>query len=194
MHKSLSLIILIVCAALWSCNTKSGKAVHPLEVVTEVAIERYTGTWHEIARYPNRFQKDCAATTATYILQQDGTLKVINRCRKGSPDGPEKSVTGKAWIVDAAVPAKLKVSFVPVIGRWLFAGDYWIIQLDPDYHYAVVGHPERKYLWILSRTAVMDDETFNMIVRRLEQQGYDPGRLIKSALQEPSRNEGITDG
>lgn len=146
-----------------------------LTVVPHVDARRYAGTWHEIARYPNSFQKDCVCTTATYTLLEDGTLKVVNRCRAGSPDGKERSITGKAWVVDATTNAKLKVRFF-----WPFAGKYWIIQLADDYSYAVVGHPERTRLWILSRTPAMDEQTYAAILARLQQQGYEPGRLIKS--------------
>ena len=158
---------------LLACAKPSGP---PLEVVPSVDLKRYMGTWYEIARFPHRFQKECFASTATYTLQSDGTVRVKNECRKGSPDGEEKSVTGTAWVVDPMTNAKLKVRFF-----WPFSGDYWIIDLGREYEYAVVGHPSRKYLWVLSRSPQMDDATYEGILERLKKQQYDTGRLIKAA-------------
>ena len=146
-----------------------------LAVVPSVEIDRYLGTWYEIARYPNRFQKECVAVTADYSLRDDGKIRVLNACRKGSPDGPIKRIEGKAWVVDKETNAKLRVQFF-----WPFWGAYWIIDLGKDYEYAVVGHPKRKYLWILSRTPEMSPELYQAIVERLIEQGYDPGRLETS--------------
>ena len=120
----------------------------PLAVVPQVELGRYMGTWYEIASYPTWFQKGCAGSTATYALRPDGAVDVLNRCRKG---GELDSAHGTAWAPDPSVPAKLKVRFF-----WPFSGDYWIIELGPEYEYAVVGHPSREYLWILSRTPRME--------------------------------------
>jgi apolipoprotein D and lipocalin family protein len=147
----------------------------PLEVVPTVDLNRYAGTWYEIARYPHRFQKDCAASKATYRVQADGTVRVKNECRKGTLDGEPKSVEGKAWVVDPATNAKLKVRFF-----WPFSGDYWIIDLGTDYDYAAVGHPSRKYLWVLSRTPQMDDAVYAGILDRLRKQHYDTERLVRA--------------
>ena len=146
----------------------------PLEVVPSVNIEKYMGTWYEIARYPNKFQKDnCVATHVEYSLRPDGKVKVRNSCHRGSVDGKEVSIEGKAWSVDKETNAKLKVQFF-----WPFRGDYWVIQLDKDYKYAVVGHPKRTYLWILSRTPALDEATYSAIVQKLVEQGYDPNKMI----------------
>ena len=118
-----------------------------LTVVDSVDVERYIGTWYEIASYPAWFAKECTAATAEYSLRENGKIRVINRCRKRSMDGPQKEAKGKAEIVDTVTNAKLKVWFF-----WPFKGNYWIIDLDEDYQWAVVGEPKRKYLWILSRT------------------------------------------
>jgi apolipoprotein D and lipocalin family protein len=164
--------LVLLSVMLYACRSSSRMST--LEVVPSVDLERYIGTWHEIARYPNRFQKeDCVATTATYALRDDGKISVDNRCRKGSPDGPESTASGKAWVVDPKTNARIKVQFF-----WPFSGDYWIIQLGDQYEYAVVGHPERTYLWILSRTPKMEPEMYARILARLEQQGYDPEQLI----------------
>lgn len=155
-------------------TTKKNGMMKPLEVVPSVNIEKYMGTWYEIARYPNSFQKeDCVAVQVQYSLRPDGKVKVFNSCREGSANGKEKSIEGKAWSVDKETNAKLKVQFF-----WPFRGDYWIIQLDKDYKYAVVGHPKRTFLWILSRTPSLDESTFSAIVQKLIDQGYDPARMI----------------
>ena len=171
------LLIIMMClgllaTVLYAC--RSSARVSTLEVVPSVDLNRYLGTWYEIARYPNRFQKkDCVATTATYALREDGKISVVNRCRMGSPDGPEEKVSGKAWVVDPKTNARIKVQFF-----WPFSGDYWIIQLGEQYEYAVVGHPDRTYLWILSRTPQMEPELYAQIIARLKQQGYDPSKLL----------------
>ena len=143
-----------------------------LAVVDSVDLDRYLGTWYEVASYPAWFQKDCTAVTADYSMRDDGRIKVVNSCRKGSLDGKLKQSTGRAKVVDSATNAKLKVSFFGP-----FWGDYWIIDLDPDYTWAVVGVPNRKYLWILSRSPVMDRADYEGIIGRLPEAGYDVSRL-----------------
>jgi len=140
--------------------------------VPHVDLNRYLGTWYEIASFPAWFQRDCTGSTAEYALLPDGRIRVINRCFKNSLDGPLKESTGKAEVVDAANNAKLKVWFF-----WPFKGDYWVIDLDPDYRWAVVGVPSRKYLWILSRTPTLAEAVYQGILGRLVDQGYDPAKL-----------------
>jgi apolipoprotein D and lipocalin family protein len=152
-------------------------------VVPEVDLNRYQGVWYEIARYPNRFQNKCAGdVTATYELRPDGRIRVINRCK--TSDGAVSVVEGVARLADSGGPAsKLKVRFAPSWLSFLPAvwGDYWIIELAPDYSFAVVGHPKREYLWILARTLGMDDATYKDLLQRLEQKhGYDPSRLVRT--------------
>ena len=149
--------------------------MHPPEVVEHVDIQRYMGRWFEIARYPNRFQRGCTASTADYTLQEDGTIHVLNQCRDIRKDGKVRSAEGKAWVTDPDTGARLKVQFF-----WPFRGDYWIIDLGEKYEYAVVGHPGRKYLWILSRTPEMDGQVYQGILERLVRNGYDPERLVKT--------------
>jgi apolipoprotein D and lipocalin family protein len=148
-----------------------------LEVVPHVDLSRYIGTWYEIATIPQRFQRDCVAVTATYTLREDGKITVVNKCRKKTLDGQARSVSGKAWVVDKKTNAKLKVQFF-----WPFRGDYWIIELDPDYRFAVVGHPNRNYLWILSRSAQMEETLYQELMRRIANKGYDLSR-VKRTLQ-----------
>jgi apolipoprotein D and lipocalin family protein len=167
-----ALAILILLLAIEPSGADDKK---PLETVDSVDLERYLGLWYEIASYPMFFQKNCTATTATYSLREDGLIKVINSCRKGSLDGKLKEAKGRAKVVDTETNAKLKVSFFGP-----FWGDYWIIDLDPDYQWAVVGGPKRKYLWILSRTPQMDPALYDEIVSRLPAMGYDPNALNRT--------------
>jgi apolipoprotein D and lipocalin family protein len=158
-----AVLLLLACAA--------GQAP-PLAVVPQVDLGRYMGTWYEIASYPTWFQKGCAASTATYALNPDGTVDVLNQCRKA---GELAAVRGTAWAPDPADPAKLRVRFF-----WPFSGEYWIIDLGPDYEYAVVGHPSRDYLWVLSRTPRMEADLYARILERLKRNGYDPSRLVRT--------------
>jgi apolipoprotein D and lipocalin family protein len=159
------------------CATSTTERLHlaPLQTVDHVDLPRYLGTWYEIANFPQSFQRGCTATTATYTLRPDGEIDVLNRCRQGSLDGKEKSALGRARVVDRQTNAKLEVSFFRP-----FWGDYWIINLADDYSYAVVGHPDRDYLWILARTATIDEATYQSIVARLQTQGYETFRLVRT--------------
>lgn len=163
----LSLLTLFACAA-------GIKQSPPLQVVPRVDLNRYLGTWYEIARFPHRFQEGCVASKANYTLLDDGKIGVLNQCYKAGLNGEISSAKGKAWVVDKETNAKLKVSFF-----WPFAGDYWIIDLGENYEYAVVGHPSRTYLWILSRTPEMDEALYDRLLEKLQKQGYDTNRLIK---------------
>ena len=154
----------------------------PLEVVPSVDLNRYTGTWYEIARLPFKFQTQCAGNvTATYTLLDDGTIRVVNRCMKQS--GEIDEAEGRAKLASSDGPnTKLKVRFAPAFLSILpfVWGDYWIIDLAPDYSYSVVGEPGRTYLWILSRTPVMDETVFQGIVDRIKAKGYDLTKLIRT--------------
>jgi apolipoprotein D and lipocalin family protein len=161
----------------------------PLMVAPGVDLPRYMGTWHEVARLPFRFQSQCVSdVTATYTLQDDGTVLVVNRCR--TKDGTTSEAKGIAKRARPEGPStKLKVRFAP---SWLSAlpfvwGDYWILLLAPDYSYAVVGEPGRRYLWILSRTPSMDDVTYRSVLEQLKATGYDVSRLVSS--QPPTAGE-----
>jgi apolipoprotein D and lipocalin family protein len=149
----------------------------PLEVVPHVDIQRYLGIWYEIATIPQRFQRGCVGVTAEYRLRKDGDIDIVNTCHRGTLDGQVRTAHGKAWVVDKKTNAKLKVRFF-----WPFTGDYWIIALDADYQWAVVGHPNRKYLWILSRTPQMDPALYDELLKLIEAKGYDLSKL-KRTLQ-----------
>ncbi len=147
------------------------KSMNPPTTVSSVDLNKYIGTWYEIAKIPNRFQKQCIRnTTATYRLRDDGKIDVINACE--TEDGTIDSATGIARVVDPKSNAKLEVSFVKLFGISLFWGDYWIIGLDPGYQYAVVGSPSRKYGWILSRTRKLSENQMQEIQKILQKNGY----------------------
>ncbi|MDP3542285.1 MAG: lipocalin family protein [Elusimicrobiota bacterium] len=136
-----------------------------------VETEKYMGKWYEIARLPNRFEKGCDGVTAEYALRKDGTVSVLNTCRKGGPQGPERTASAKAWSVDPS-GSRYEVSFFRP-----FKAPYWIIELDPQYRWAAVGHPDRKYLWILSREKTLPPEIEKDLIAKLQTLGYDTARL-----------------
>lgn len=169
----------LLCAALSAsaCKTTATERLDlpPLQTVSKVELSRYLGTWYEIASFPQRFQEGCTGTTATYTLRDDGEIEVVNRCRLGSLQGEEKVAQGRARVTDPSSNAKLDVTFF-----WPFWGDYWVIDLGPDYEYAVVGHPGRDYLWILSRTPRLGPSVYAKIEARLTAQGYELDRLNRT--------------
>jgi apolipoprotein D and lipocalin family protein len=143
-------------------------------VVSTVDFNRYIGMWYEIARLPNYFERKLKCTSADYTLRDDGRITVLN---KGFYlTDPQKSTTsrGVAWIPDKKSPAKLKVQFF-----WPFSGDYWIMDLDKEYRYVLVGDPSFKYLWILAREKKMDDITYNMLLKKAIDNGYDVKAIIR---------------
>ena len=154
----------------------------PLETVPAVDLQKYVGKWYEIAAFPQRFQKGCHCTAAEYEMTDKGYVRVINSCRKDSPAGKLTVAKGKAYVVKGSNNAKLRVQFF-----WPFRGDYWIIDLAPDYGYAVVGAPDRNYLWILSRTTKMDEGLYQEIVNRIAQKGFDISKLQRTDQSCPDR-------
>lgn len=157
-------------------TTTEANALPPLEAVEAVELPRYLGTWYEVASYPQKFQEGCTATTANYSQTEGGKIVVLNRCRRGGLDGKEDEAKGRARVVDEATNAKLEVSFFGP-----FWGDYWIIDLDDEYQWAVVGHPGRDYLWILSRRPSLEPAIYDGILKRLEDEHeYDLSRLQKT--------------
>ena len=172
-----STFIFVYFLALAGCATTSTQRLQlpPLEAVSQVDLTRYVGTWFEIASFPQWFQRGCTGTTATYTARADGDIDVLNRCRDGSLDGEVRSGSGRARVIDKKTNAKLQVSFFRP-----FWGDYWVIDLDEDYQYAVVGPPGRDYLWILSRTPAMADASYRSILDGLEVRGYDTSRLVRT--------------
>jgi apolipoprotein D and lipocalin family protein len=158
--------------------TASAQAPAPLGTVASVDVPRYMGTWYEIAKYPNWFQKKCASSiSATYSLQTDGQVQVLNRCKTASGEWSE--ALGMARQIGRANSARLQVRFAPA---WLSFipmvwGNYWIIDLDPQYQWVVVSEPSREYLWILSRTPELPAATYQGLLDKLAANGFDPQRI-----------------
>lgn len=157
-----------VLLSIFLCMLTSSTLPKTLQTVPFVDLQKYAGKWYEIASFPQSFQKGCNCTTAEYTLSEKGFVIVENRCNKDSINGKQSYIKGKAFVVENSSNAKLKVQFF-----WPFRGQYWIIDLADDYSYAVVGHPNRNYLWILSRTAKMEDTTYQQIIARIKENGFD---------------------
>ncbi len=171
-HILIGIIVLLHTSAAFAMGKPS---LPPVEVVKNVDLNRYLGKWYEIARLPQIFERDCVGVTAEYSLRSDGKIIVNNTCRKSSCDSPGKSALGVARVVDSQNNSKLKVSFF-----WPFEGDYWILDLDPKYQYAVVGSPDRKSFWILSRTPTMANEFVDWLIALFQESGFDLSKIIKT--------------
>ncbi|MFO8235039.1 MAG: lipocalin family protein [Bacteroidales bacterium] len=150
----------------------SGK--ESLEVVKDIQLEEYQGTWYEIARLPNRFEKGLKCITATYKLREDGKITVINKGRKIDNPSELKRVEGWAKVPDKSEPGKLKVTFF-----WPFFGKYWILELDENYQNVLVGSPSRKYLWILSRNKEMEQPVYDKLIKKAKEKGFDTTKMIQ---------------
>lgn len=151
------------------------RAQTPVASVAEVDLARYVGKWYEIASFPMYFQRNCVGdTTAEYAITPERELAVTNRCRT---DSGFDEAQGRAWAVTGGNNARLKVSFF-----WPFRSDYWVIGLDTDYRWAVVGNPDRKYLWILSRTPQLERSLLDAALKAATLQGFDLKQL-KYTLQ-----------
>jgi apolipoprotein D and lipocalin family protein len=149
--------------------------------IASIDVPRYMGTWYEVAKYANIFQRRCARNTrAQYTPQADGTVQVLNRCVTES--GEEINALGLARQIGPNTSPKLKVRFAPAWLGWLplVWGDYWVIDLDDNYQLAAVSEPSRDYLWVLSRTPTVDDNTYNALLKRLSAQGFDLRKLERS--------------
>jgi apolipoprotein D and lipocalin family protein len=170
-----------------------GQGPGPVRTVAAVNLDRYGGDWFEVARFPNRFQRTCAGDVrATYTRRSDGRIDVINRCR--TADGGVIEAQGLARVVDARTSAKLKVRFAPAVLSFLplVWGDYWIVGLADDYSWAVVGSPDRAYLWVLSRTPALGAERAAAAWAVARANGFDIERLTKTshtAMPDPGRGE-----
>lgn len=165
-------------AALLLLSAGTLAAAEPLQPVSDLDINRYSGTWHEIARLPNRFEDQCVGDiTATYTPLQSGRIRVVNACR--NKDGEFEAVTGQARR-SGEHPAKLEVRFAPAWLGWLpfVWADYWVVALDEDYRWAIVGEPDRDYLWFLTRESAVDQATFDDLKARATALGFDLDELV----------------
>ncbi|MDA3954557.1 MAG: lipocalin family protein [Bacteroidales bacterium] len=153
---------------LFSCKNKQ-----ELPTVKEVNINNYLGEWYEIARLPNRFEKGLECVTATYSLNENGKIDVLNKGFSVKNKEEFKTAKGIAWIPDSKCPGRLKVSFFRP-----FSGKYYIIALDKEYKYALVGDPSRKYLWVLSRTKKLEDVVYSNLINIAKSQSFDVNKMI----------------
>nr|WP_321409059.1 lipocalin family protein [uncultured Carboxylicivirga sp.] len=165
MKSNTFLLLLLILVS--SCSSNED-----LPTVKDVDLTKYQGTWYEIARLPNRFEKGLKCVTANYTPDEDGTIKVINKGINTEDQSKSETAIGKAKVPDAQFPGQIKVSFFGP-----FYGDYYIIDLDENYHYALVGDPSRKYLWILSRTPKIDNEIYNSLITKAEKLGFNVSEL-----------------
>ena len=179
MLKKLLTVILILSGTTTLAGAEQPKA---LAVVPSVDLSRYTGKWYEIARLPNRFQKNCAGdVTAVYSLLADNQMKVVNGCRQ--KNGQTDQAEGQARLANKRGPNSiLEVRFAPAWLSWMSAvwGDYWIIDLADDYSYSVVGTPDRKYLWVLARTPNLDEAIYQRILQQTAAQGFAVAQLVQT--------------
>ena len=163
---TLSLLFLTACSGQNKMIDKT--------VVKELNVERYLGKWYEIARYDHSFERGMVGVTAIYSMREDGKIKVVNSGYEGTLDGKKTEAIGKAKIPDPNTPSKLKVSFF-----WIFYGDYFVLELDKNYQWAIIGSSSDNYLWILSRTPQMEKQLYDELLEKITKRGYDVGKLIK---------------
>ncbi|HXV64443.1 MAG TPA: lipocalin family protein [Vicinamibacteria bacterium] len=153
-----------------------------ITTVPHLDLERYQGKWYEVARLPNRFQRDCVGATAEYSLSADGKVSVLNTCY--TEDGSLRTIRGSAKPLDET-NARLVVRFEGLFFKlfsWLIKPNYWVIELDSEYRYAVVGTPDRKYLWVLSRDPEMAEERYRELIDRVAAQGFDVERILRTRV------------
>ncbi|RBA24615.1 lipocalin family protein [Herminiimonas fonticola] len=179
---------LLVLTALVFAGFSNLALSQEVRTVANVDLTRYVGNWYEVARFPNHFQKDCAANvTAQYNKRADGEIDVINRCKKA--DGKIDEVVGRARVDNSQTNAKLKVSFASNWLNWLpfIWADYWIIDLAQDYSLVAVSDASRDYLWVLSRTPGIADADYEALVNRVTAQGFDTARLVKTVQEKAAK-------
>lgn len=172
-----SLLILTVFS-IFSC-TKTNSQMIDQTTVKELNLNRYLGTWYEIARFPHSFEKNLVGVTATYSLRDDGKIEVLNQGYKNTLDGEKSRAVGKAKIPNKLEPGKLKVAFF-----WIFYADYFVLELDENYQYVMIGSSSDKYFWILNRTPKMDPVIYEMLLEKARKRGYNLDKLYKVPQKE----------
>jgi apolipoprotein D and lipocalin family protein len=174
-------LTLIVTLSLVLAGCAGGQTRPPPSTVASFDLDRYLGRWHEVARVPNTFQDTCAGdVTADYSRQPDGLIGVVNACR--NTDGAIERAEGVARPAADGAGGKLQVTFVSALGSpiWLASGDYWVIGLDRDYRWSVVGSPARDYGWILAREPTLPPPILAYLTRLIAEKGYEPCRFVLS--------------
>lgn len=172
---------LIIMFMMISCQFLMANNHAPLPTVEYVDLQKYQGTWYEIARFDQKFQKGCTAVSAEYTLTKKNRVNVLNKCKLNSPTGELKVAKGKAWVVDKKSNSKLKVQFfLSFIKLGFLAGDYWIIDLDENYEHVMIGSPDRNYLWILARRPFLDEDTLTELKAKAEFLGFDTKKLLNT--------------
>ncbi|MEP6917784.1 MAG: lipocalin family protein [Acidobacteriota bacterium] len=173
--------VVLGLAAFFLMSSLQSAPATAVRTVEHVDLDRYLGDWHELARFPNRFQRGCAGdVVAHYAKRSDGRIDVVNRCR--AEDGTRTEASGVARVVDTRTSSKLKVRFAPALLSFLPSvwGDYWILGLADDYSWSVVGSPDRRYLWILGRAPVLDAVQYASALASARANGFDVERLVKT--------------
>jgi apolipoprotein D and lipocalin family protein len=176
--RKLHLLFLLSCLFCLSCINTNSQMLDKT-TVKSLDLNRYLGTWYEIARFPHSFEKNLVGVTATYSLREDGKIRVLNQGYKNTLDGELSKAEGKAKIPDPTKPANLKVSFF-----WIFYAEYNVLELDDNYQYAMIGSSSDKYFWILCRTPQMDQTTYEMLLEKARKRGYNLAKLEKVAQKE----------
>lgn len=171
-------VYLLVLSSLLALGQSASAAQQPLATVDSVDLGRYTGTWYEIALLPNRFQKQCVADTQARYRLDGERVEVINRCRTAK--GEIDDVKGHAKVVAGSANAKLRVTFF-----WPFYGDYWVLDLDPDYRQVLIGEPGRKFAWVLSREPSMSDEQLQRLLDKAAVLGFDKTAFQRTPQTRP---------
>jgi len=165
---------LLICIPLTYHTVDASSGLPPLQTVESVDLSRYVGLWYELAHIPNRFQEGCQDGTATFSLRKDGEIDILNSCRDRQ-DGRMRHADGRGWVIDTSSNARLKFSFF-----WPFRSEYLIIDQGKDYEYSVICTSDRKRLWLIARTPSLTSEVFELIMRRIENQGFNRDSLTRS--------------
>jgi len=172
--------LFLIFSVLFSlCCTKTNSQMIDQTTVKELDLNRYLGTWYEIARFPHSFEKNLVGVTATYSLRADGKIEVLNQGYRNTLEGERSKAVGKAKIPNKQEPGKLKVSFF-----WIFYGDYYVLELDENYQYVMIGSSSDKYFWILCRTPQMAPEVYEMLLEKARKRGYNLDKLYKVPQKE----------
>ena len=178
LRPALGVALALALLAPLAAPAQTATASAPPQTIERLDVARYMGTWYEIAKYPNWFQRKCATDIhAQYRQREDGQLDVINRCRQAN--GEVIEAVGRARQDGPAESPKLEVRFAPAWLSWvpLVWGHYWVIDLDPAYQLVAVSEPSREYLWVLSRTTTVDAVAYQALLARLKVQGFDLSKL-----------------